>query len=268
VLPIGDFALNQAVKQKLSDTASWERLLSKNENLLYEMHKPASLGILWTRVHMNNAKSILNKMGKIEDTLILDIGCGGGWFAPFVGERGGKYIGLDLSRSFCFITLMRIRKAGIDGAVICGDAEHLPFRSHAFEKAFTYEAMHHLPEPYKGISEALRVSTAFTLGDEPAKLPKPIEFLTVNILKRFFKEAEPSGYESYRFDPKPLKLTLEKKGYDVTIQRQWTYVPKIFSRFEHKSFVVSVYLTLYHLLMMFYKPFSHGLTVHIKPKCH
>lgn len=258
--------MNQAVEQKLSDVASWETLLSKHENLLFEMRKPASLGALWTRIHMNNAQGILSAMGKIEGTLILDIGCGGGWFAKLISEKGGKYVGLDLSPIFCHITLTRIKHEGIDGAVVCGDAEHLPFRSHAFENALTYEALHHLPEPYKGISEALRVSASFTLGDEPSKLPRPIEFLTVNVLKRSFKEAEPSGIESYRFDPRSLKIALEKKGYIITIKRQWTYVPKIFSQFENNSFVSSFYLTMYSILMTFFKSFSHGLTVHIKPR--
>jgi ubiquinone/menaquinone biosynthesis C-methylase UbiE len=266
MLQSGGCVLNQAVEQKLTDVHSWERLLSKHENYLHELDKLASLGALWTRIHMNNAQCILNIMGKVAGNKILEIGCGGGWFAKLVNEKGGEYVGIDLSPSFCHIALTRIRNDRINGAVVCGDAEHLPFRSHAFENAFTYEAMHHLPEPYKGISEALRVPNAFTLGDEPAKLPKPLEFLTVNILKRSFKEAEPSGYESYRFDPKSLKLTLEKKGYDVTIQRQWTYVPKIFSQFENNSFAASVYLSIYSLLMKFCKPFSHALTVHVKPR--
>jgi len=258
--------LNQTVEQKLSDVHSWEKLLSKNENYLFEMKKPASLGALWSRIHVSNAQKILNAMENLKGNRILDIGCGGGWFAKLVSKKGGKYVGIDLSPSFCHIALMRIRHDGIDGAVVRGDAEHLPFRSRVFENAFTYEAMHHLPEPYKGISEALRVSNSFTLGDEPAKLPKPIEFLTVNILKRSFKEGEPSGYKSYRFDPKPLKLSLEKNGYTVIIKRQWTYVPKIFSRFESNFFVANVYLSIYSLLMKFFKPFSHSLTVHIKPR--
>ena len=215
---------------------------------------------------MNNAQGILSIIGNMDGHRILDIGCGGGWFAKLVSEKGGLYVGVDLSHSFCQIALTRIKHNGIDGAVVCGDAEHLPFRSHVFESAFTYEAMHHLPEPYKGIREALRVSNSFTLGDEPAKLPKPIEFLIVNVLKRSFKEGEPSGYRSYRFDPKALKLSLEKKGYVVAIKRQWSYVPKIFSRFESNLIVANAYLSIYSLLMKFFKPFSHSATVHIKPR--
>jgi hypothetical protein len=47
--------LNQIVEQKLSDVHSWEKLLSKNENYLFEMKKPASLGALWSRIHMSKA---------------------------------------------------------------------------------------------------------------------------------------------------------------------------------------------------------------------
>jgi ubiquinone/menaquinone biosynthesis C-methylase UbiE len=257
--------LNQAIKQKLSDVHSWEELLSKYEHYSFEMQKPASLGALWSKIHLKNAEEILGDMKNMGGFGILDIGCGGGWFAKLVSEKGGVYVGIDLSPSFCQIALTRIKYYGIDGAIVCGDAEYLPFRSHIFENAFTYEAMHHLPEPFKGIREALRVSHSFTLGDEPAKLPKPIEFLTVNVLKRSFKEREPSGYESYRFDPKPLKISLEQKGYVVMIKRQWTYVPKIFSKHEENPLVASVYLSIYSILMKFFKPFSHALTVHVEP---
>lgn len=259
--------MNQAIEQKVKEVHAWERILSKYEHYVRELEKPASLGSLWTIIHMNNALKILSIMGNMEGCRILDIGCGGGWFAKLISEKCGKYVGMDLSPSFCQIALTRIRHDEIESDVVCGDAEHLPFRSHVFESAFTYEAMHHLPEPYKGIREALRVSNSLTLGDEPAKLPKPVEFLIVNVLKRSFKEGEPSGYESYRFDPKALKLSLEKKGYVVAIERQWTYVPKIFSRFESNLIVANTYLLIYSLLMKFFKPFSHSMTVHIKPRC-
>ena len=154
--------MNQAVKQKLDDVNSWEKLLSKQENYLFEMQKPFALGALWAGIHMNNAQNILSTIGDMKGNRILDIGCGVGWFAKLVSEKGGLYVGIDLSPTFCKITLTQIRHYEIDGAVVCGDAEHLPFRSHAFENAFTYEAMHHLPEPYKGIREALRVSNSFT----------------------------------------------------------------------------------------------------------
>ena len=259
--------LNQAIKQKIQEIHAWERILSKYENYRKEVEKPASLGVLWTRIHMNNAYQILNIMGNIAGYRILDIGCGGGWFARLISEKEAKYVGMDLSPPFCQIALTRIRHEGMEGDIICGDAEHLPFRNYVFESAFTYEAMHHLPRPYEGICEALRVSNSFTLGDEPAKLPKSVEFLIVNMLKRSFKEGEPSKYESYRFDPKALKLSLEKKGYVVTVKRQWSYVPKIFSRFEHNLIVVKAYLLIYSLLMKFFKPFSHSMTAHIQPKC-
>ncbi|MFB3889445.1 MAG: class I SAM-dependent methyltransferase [Candidatus Bathyarchaeia archaeon] len=211
---------------------------------------------------MDNARTILSGMKNPQGKRILDVGCGPGWLAKLIGEKGGIYVGVDLSPTFCQLTLIQTKYCKMDGAVVCADAENLPFKDQAFEYAFSCESMHHLPEPYKAIREALRVSRSFTLGDEPAKLPKPLEILTVNVLKRGFGEAEPSGVESFRFDAESLKLSLEQKGYIVTVKRQWTYVPKMFSHHENNRFIATTYLVLYSVLTRFFTAFSHSLTIH------
>jgi ubiquinone/menaquinone biosynthesis C-methylase UbiE len=259
--------LSKSVEQKVKEIHAWERVLSKCENYAKELEKPASLGVLWTIVHLNNARVVLGLIGNVEGKRVLDICCGGGWFAKLVAEKGGKYVGVELSPSFCRIALARTRREGIEGDVVRGDAENLPFRDRVFDSAFTYEALHHIPEPYDGIREALRVSNSFTLGDEPANLPKPIEFLTVNVLKEsIFKEGEPSGDRPHRFGLKDLKAGVKKEGYIVAFKRQWTYVPKIFSKHENNLVVTKAYLLIYCLLMKFFKPFSNSITVHIKAR--
>jgi hypothetical protein len=121
-----------------------------------------------------------------------------------------------------------------------------------FNGAFCYEALHHLPQPHKEILEALRVSDSFTLGDEPAKFPIFMEFIMIKLLKPALRNTESSGYESYRFDPGIVKGLLKRSGYSVPVKRQWTYVPKIFTRFEKSSSVVTLYLSLYALMMKYF----------------
>lgn len=66
--------MNQAIKRELSGVHSWEELLSKYEHYSFEMQKPASLGALWSKIHLKNAEEILGDMKNVRGFGILDIG--------------------------------------------------------------------------------------------------------------------------------------------------------------------------------------------------
>ena len=70
-------------------------------------------------IHLNNAQKVLDVMGNMRAKKILDVGCGGAWFAKLVNKRGGEYVGVDLSRGFCQIAITRLKNDKVDGSGLC-----------------------------------------------------------------------------------------------------------------------------------------------------
>lgn len=197
--------------------------------------------------------------------MILDIGCGGGWLCEWFTEQGATTVGLDLSIEFCRASKARSKRKKIDADYVCADGESLPFKENSFHASVAYQALHHLPNPENAISEALRVSKIFVLGDEPAKTLVP--YLLIKILKILslssLRVGELSGIKEKRFEPLELREKYRKKGCLVSYEKQWSIVPAFFSRNEKRSSIRSIYRIAYKLLMDI-KPVrnaGHGLTM-------
>lgn len=58
--------MDKALEQKLSDVDSWKYLLSKPEQYVFEVNKPASLVTLWAKIHTDNAGKILSSIADIK----------------------------------------------------------------------------------------------------------------------------------------------------------------------------------------------------------
>ncbi len=87
---------------------------------------------------------------------VLDIGCGNGRFYPLLKEREVEYVGLDNSEGL----LAEARRLHPEANFVEGDATALPFPNAAFDIAFSFATIHHIPSRAlrkKFITEALRV---------------------------------------------------------------------------------------------------------------
>ncbi len=87
------------------------------------------------------SKDKLNKIESLIQTpissLILDIGCGTGYFTKRLREKGYKVIGTDISRN-------RIKEAGPDNFIV-SDAKNLPFKKESFDCIIASDVIEHLP---------------------------------------------------------------------------------------------------------------------------
>jgi len=108
----------------------------------------------------------------------LDIGCGTGWYARTIRERGYPVIGLDRSPGQLEQFLSRVGP----GTGLVGDAVTLPFRDSTFDFAYAINIIHHLPgrtEQAHALSEIRRVL-------RPGGLFFLHEINVVNPLHRFY----------------------------------------------------------------------------------
>ena len=87
---------------------------------------------------------------------VLDIGCGNGRLFPLIKERGARYTGIDYSEGL----VGEARRLHPDGDFVVADAVALPFAHNAFDIAYSFATIHHIPGKElraQFVSEAARV---------------------------------------------------------------------------------------------------------------
>jgi SAM-dependent methyltransferase len=93
--------------------------------------------------------------------LLLDAGCGEGRHCFGALERGARVVGLDLDRDSlrraAGALRFRARELGALGAMLCGDAFHLPFADASFDRVICAEVMEHVHDYRAAARELARV---------------------------------------------------------------------------------------------------------------
>lgn len=96
---------------------------------------------------------------------IVEVGCGGGMDSRAFARLGLNVVSLDLNRHSCEVTKTGYKLFGLDGDVIQGDAENLPFRDTSLDLAYSYGVLHHTPDTKRAIQEVSRIvkTSAFVM---------------------------------------------------------------------------------------------------------
>jgi SAM-dependent methyltransferase len=105
----------------------------------------------------------LRELEPLENTRLLDLGCGVGWATRLATLRGrvGRAVGLDFSRTALALAAQSTRE--LDASVarrvswVCGDGGALPFATASFDRAFSFGSMEHFPDVALGFAELARV---------------------------------------------------------------------------------------------------------------
>lgn len=86
------------------------------------------------------------------DSIVLEIGCGGGQMREWVQARGLRYVGTDVSRDRVFDWL-----AAHGGPDVLCDAHAMPLRDNSVDAVYAAAVWEHLAFPQLAASEAARV---------------------------------------------------------------------------------------------------------------
>jgi len=95
---------------------------------------------------------------------VLIAGCGPGTDIHYLRKfYNAVFTGLDISE-----TVVRITQAKNPGAAgVVGDIEQLPFPDGAFDWSFVAATLHHLPHPFVGLHELVRIARKGAIVIEP-----------------------------------------------------------------------------------------------------
>ena len=103
--------------------------------------------------------------GVAEESRVLDVGCGTGYFTRLLAgepaKEGGKQrlsvIGIDRELPFIEYAVKRNEKEGLPVSYVQGNALELPFAEESFDIVASHTFLTVIPQPEKALSEMLRV---------------------------------------------------------------------------------------------------------------
>ena len=87
--------------------------------------------------------------------VVLDVGCGDGYFTGLLGERGGNIIGLDNSHAYLAAARAAIAVSNVEFRK--GDARRLPFDEHSVDVVWSAHSMQSYPDIPRCLREFHRV---------------------------------------------------------------------------------------------------------------
>ena len=109
---------------------------------------------------------------------LLDVGCSTA--ALLVAASGGfeSLVGVDVAFRWLVVGQVRLREARIEAALVCANAEALPFPERAFQALTATDLIEHASDPAAAVREAHRVlatggTTLWTTNNRYAPLAEP-----------------------------------------------------------------------------------------------
>lgn len=95
---------------------------------------------------------------KVENSAIIDIGCGLGYVLKKLPRNNTRLVGIDINRHLVGHAKAQCGNNRCDFVV--ADANSLPFASNAFDHAFIIEVIEHLADPGRTLRECSRILRA------------------------------------------------------------------------------------------------------------
>jgi ubiquinone/menaquinone biosynthesis C-methylase UbiE len=88
---------------------------------------------------------------------VLDVGCGQGIDLCEYALQGANVTGIDLTPRHIELARQHLDELGLEGSVVLGDAEDLPFPDETFDRVSSNGVLHHTPDMPRALSEIHRV---------------------------------------------------------------------------------------------------------------
>jgi len=181
---------------------------------------PADLAELWTARALAEVEIARAMLAYGQAGPVLDVGCSTG--AVLIAAGGG--VGVDIAFRWLVLGRLRLREAGVDGLLVCANAEHLPFAHSLSARVVSFDTLEHLRDAALALSEMRRVgaSLLLTSNNRWAPLPEPhVHLWGVGWLPRRWQ----SAYVAWRrgdLHPYRIRLRSAAEGERLARQALWT----------------------------------------------
>ena len=158
----------------------------------------------------------------INGKLLLDAGCGTGWFSQRAFERGAIVTSMDLGDNLLNETAKKCNSKRVIGSVL-----EIPFENNSFDIIISSEVIEHVPNPLVAIKEMYRVLKPG--GTLILTTPNKIWYFAIWIANTF-KLRPYQGLENWSWYYS-LKNDITRIGFNIIDSKGTHLFP-----FIHKSF--------------------------------
>ena len=90
---------------------------------------------------------------------LLDVGCGAGGMMVAAALQGVEAVGVDIALRWLVIARKHLDSCGLEGALVCADAEALPFADGGFTHVAAVDVVEHARDPEAFVAECGRQLT-------------------------------------------------------------------------------------------------------------
>jgi 2-polyprenyl-6-hydroxyphenyl methylase/3-demethylubiquinone-9 3-methyltransferase len=153
-----------------------------------------------------------------ENLKVLDVGCGGGFTSEFLAKRGAIVSGIDLSKSLIETAKKHAEENGLSIDYRQGRAENLEYENESFDVVICVDAVEHVSDLKKVISEIHRVlkKGGLFLFDTINKTFKS-KFITIWLLEWILRKIPPGVHDWKMFiKPERLNSPLLETGFRIS----------------------------------------------------
>ena len=185
------------------------------------------------------AREIIIALSPKKDDIVLDAGCGDGFYLHLLSElTGAQLVGLDDNPKALKLARSYVRSKKLK--LIEGDVMRMPFEKNKFDKIICSEVLEHLPDDVSGLKEFKRVSKKggiLTITVPSANYPflwDPVSFVLEKFFKTHIKEGFWAGVWNQHirlYTPDSLVRTVEKSGLKVEKIKVLTHYGLPFNHF-------------------------------------
>ena len=153
-------------------------------------------------------------------TLIV---CGGsGMDAEYLARVGATVTTSDLSLGAATRARARSERYQFSFSSIVADVERLPFTDHSVDLVAVHDGLHHLADPFAGLSEMTRVARRWVVVSEPARAS--VTRLAIRL--GLALETEAAGNRVARLEPDEVAKFLRDRGFVVLSAKRYAmYYP-------------------------------------------
>jgi ubiquinone/menaquinone biosynthesis C-methylase UbiE len=104
------------------------------------------------------AEATLDELNARPVGALLDVGCSTGGLVVAAARRGFPVVGVDAALRWLVIGKQRLKEARVETAMVCANAEHLPFSADTFAALTAVDLLEHVVDPVVVLGECRRVA--------------------------------------------------------------------------------------------------------------